>query len=220
MDSSTTRLRRPASPPPADPFSPFGADWFRNLEATERRCRDYVEALRWPGGVSCPRCRSLAVTRLEARKRLHCRPCRYHFSLTSGTLFHGSHLPLWKWLLAVFLMLDSDEGLPANQLAEILGVTYRTAWFVEHRIRAAMGGGPCRHVTGVDGVEAMTGSVRLFERSLVGCYHQLSVKHLPAYVAESEWRARNRANPRGFRDTVLAMVAGDPLSYSQLTRTA
>ena len=98
-------------------------------------------ALRWPDGVRCPRCESADTARLEARKKFYCRSCRYHFSVTSGTLFHNSHLPAWKWFLTISLMIQSEDGLPANQLVELLGVTYKTAWFAEHRVRAALQGG-------------------------------------------------------------------------------
>ena len=94
--------------------------------------------LRWPDGVRCPRCDSADTARLEARKKFYCRSCRYHFSVTSGTLFHNSHLPTWKWFLTISLMIQSEDGLPANQLVELLGVTYKTAWFAEHRVRAAL----------------------------------------------------------------------------------
>src|SRR3954452_21485356 len=81
---------------------PWGdADWFRDLDGTEDRCRAYLEDLRWPAGVACPRCESDDTARTEPRKTSYGRPCRYHFSVTSGTLFHGSHLPIWKWFLTI-----------------------------------------------------------------------------------------------------------------------
>jgi transposase-like protein len=196
---------------------PWGdADWFSELERTEDRCRAYLEALRWPDGVTCPRCESEDTARLESRKKFYCRSCRYHFSVTSGTLFHNSHLPTWKWFLTISLMIESEDGLPANQLVELLGVTYKTAWFAEHRVRAALqdGNGPVAVVpaqTSPNGTRA-----RVFARPIVGRYHQLDLKYLPAYLAEIEWRSESRHNPNAFRDTVLRLLGGDPLAYSEL----
>jgi transposase-like protein len=199
-----------------DPF-PFGdAEWFRDLEGTEERCRAYLEALRWPDGVHCPRCDSADTARLEARKKFYCRSCRYHFSVTSGTLFHNSHLPTWKWFLTISLMIQSEDGLPANQLVDLLGVTYKTAWFAEHRVRAALQGGRVA-VTAVPGQTTGRGArARVFSRPLVGSYQQLELKYLPAYMAEIQWRSESRRNPYAFRDTVLRLLGGDPLAYAQL----
>lgn len=196
---------------------PWGdSEWFRDLDHTEVRCRDYLERLRWPDDVLCPRCDSSRTARLEARKKHYCRSCRYHFSVTSGTLFHNSHLPTWKWFLTITLMIESEDGLPANQLVELLGVTYKTAWFAEHRVRAALQAergivAPAPSEVGGNGVRA-----RLFARKLVGSYHQLDLKYLPAYLAEIEWRSESRHNPHAFRDTVLRLLGGDPLAYSDL----
>jgi transposase-like protein len=191
-------------------------EWFRDIDRTEDRCRAYLEQLRWPDGVCCPRCESADTSRLEARKKFYCRSCRYHFSVTSGTLFHNSHLPTWKWFLTITLMAQSEDGLPANQLVELLGVTYKTAWFAEHRVRAALQDehrfvalAPVR--TSRDG-----GRARVFARPIVGSYHQLDVKYLPAYLAEIEWRSESRHNPTAFRDTVLRLLGGDPLEYAEL----
>jgi transposase-like protein len=202
---------------PLEQSFPFGnAEWFRDLEGTEDRCRAYLEQLRWPDGVRCPRCESADTARIESRKKFYCRSCRYHFSVTSGTLFHNSHLPAWKWFLTISLMIQSEDGLPANQLVELLGVTYKTAWFAEHRVRAALQDGrPV--VAAVPGETTGSGGrARVFSRPLVGNYQQLELKYLPAYLAESEWRTESRGNPYAFRDTVLRLLGGDPLEYSQL----
>ena len=102
-------------------------------------CRLYLEELRWPGGVECPRCESGDVHWLERRARYHCRDCRYQFRVTARTVFHDSHLSLSKWFLAVALMLSTAEGISAVELRRILGGSYKSAWFLEHRIRSAMG---------------------------------------------------------------------------------
>ena len=107
----------------------------------EERCRLYLQSLRWPSGVECPRCEEGSrLLWLESRSKWHCYSCRYQFSVTAGTLFHHSHLPLWKWLAAVHLTLEAPEGISAGELRRQIGGSYKTAWFAAHRIRAAMRG--------------------------------------------------------------------------------
>jgi transposase-like protein len=198
------------------PFPWGDPDWFRDLERTEGRCRDYLERLRWPEGVCCPRCESNKTARLEKRQKFYCRSCRYHFSLTSGTLFHNSHLPTWKWFLTITLMIESEDGLPANQLVELLGVTYKTAWFAEHRVRAALQDG--RGAVALQSLDSPRSAARVPLRAqpLAGNYRQLDLKYLTAYQAEIEWRLESRQNAYAFRDTVLRLLGGDPLAYAEL----
>jgi transposase-like protein len=202
---------------PFDGGFPWGeAGWIGDLDRTEDRCRTYLEQLRWPAGVSCPRCDSHDTSRIEARRKFYCRDCRYHFSVTSGTVFHGSHLPIWKWCLTVTLMIESEEGMPAAQLVEILGVTYKPAWFAEHRVRAALQDGS-GGLTVVPSLVSGDGSrARVFAKPLVGSYHQLDLKYLPAYIAEIEWRSESRRNPDAFRDTMLRLLGSEPLAYNDL----
>jgi transposase-like protein len=103
----------------------------------EDRCRTYLEKLRWPDGLQCPRCGGEIISRIKTRNQLDCDSCRYRFSVTAGTIFHDSHLPLWKWFVAVYLIVESKKSINANQLKCMLGTTYRTAWYLSHRIRAA-----------------------------------------------------------------------------------
>jgi transposase-like protein len=105
---------------------------------SEDRCRARLEELRWPDSLECPRCNSKRIARRKNRYQFQCKSCRYDFSVTSGTIFHDSHLPLWKWFLAVYLIVDSKKGVSANQLKRNLNVTYKTAWYLSHRIRAAL----------------------------------------------------------------------------------
>jgi transposase-like protein len=107
---------------------------------SEDACRSYLEELRWPDGVRCPRCESEKIARLQKRNQFECSDCRYQFSVTSGTIFHDSHLPLWKWFAAIYLIGEAKKGISANQLKRTLGVSYKTAWYLCHRIRAAMSG--------------------------------------------------------------------------------
>lgn len=292
---------------------------------SEEKCRDYLEELRWPNGVECLRCQSKKISRLKKREQYECSDCRYQFSVRVGTLFHDSHLPLWKWFLAIYLITESKKGISANQLKRMLNVSYKTAWYLSHRIRSAMGdrehaplsgivemdetyiggkqsnrhkserpktgkrggdGSWRKRSTMVVGAVERGGEVRLrvekhgdaatlytfmndhvadecraiytdennayfgfaddntrhetvrhaadewvrgdvhtqtmesvwslFKRSIIGSYHQLSVKHLPAYLDEFEFRFNNRDNAFLFRDTVLALVRGDSLTYREL----
>src|SRR5687767_1553694 len=106
---------------------------------SEDKCRDYLEALRWPEGPVCPRCKGKAVCRVTERHQYDCNGCRYQFSVTAGTILHDSHLPLWKWFLAIYLMCESKKGISALQLKRTIGVAYKTSWYLCHRIREAMG---------------------------------------------------------------------------------
>jgi transposase-like protein len=278
------------------------------------RCREYLEELRWPEGVKCPRCDSDSISRITTRNQLDCNDCRYRFSVTTGTLFHDSHLPLSKWFMAIYLVAESKKGISAKQLQRMLDTSYKTAWYLAHRIRAAMGdddqpllrgiveadetfvggrrygvgrgnyrdadnppvvgvaerGGEVRlkvvrdrskgtlhgfirdHVaddaeaiytdewTGYSGigdedtrhevvnhsakeyvrVDVHTNTVEgvwsLFKRGIVGSYHQISTKHLPAYLDEMEFRFNHRENPFLFRDTLLVLVHGEALLCSKL----
>ncbi|MCZ7582669.1 MAG: IS1595 family transposase [Deltaproteobacteria bacterium] len=106
---------------------------------SEDKCREYLEQLRWPDGVTCPRCNEeTTVSRIRERNQYECDACRYQFSVTSGTIMHDTHLPLWKWFLAVYMMVESKKGVSANQLKRTLKVAYKTAWFLCHRIRKAL----------------------------------------------------------------------------------
>jgi transposase-like protein len=283
---------------------------------SEDKCRTYLEELRWPDGVECPRCGAKTVSRLEDRKQYECSKCRYQFSVTAGTIMHDSHLPLWKWFLAIYLVTESKKGISAKQLQRTLAVSYKTAWYLSHRIRDAMGDAeqpPLRGIIEADetwhggkrtgkgrgpylsgnktvvvGAVARDGEVRLrvtggrdrgtlhrflaevvddkaqaiytddwvgydgiadhdtkhvvvnhaakewvrgdvhtntvegvwslFKRSVIGSYHQVSVKHLPAYLDELEWKYNNRNNPFLFRDTVRVLMQADALTMKKLVQ--
>src|SRR2546426_5725975 len=106
--------------------------------ADESKCRDYIERLRWPDGVECPRCKSAKVYRIVKRDQFVCDSCAYQFSVTVDSIFHDTHLPLWKWFLATCLLCESKKGISACQIQRSLSVSYKTAWYLCHRIRAAM----------------------------------------------------------------------------------
>jgi hypothetical protein len=130
--------------------------------ATPESCLTYLEAARWPEGVRCLKCggdkvskfvtkdsfrnrrnrktKQLEIVKVPARHLYEClKPeCRHQFSATTGTIFHDTHLPIEKWFMAVALMVNAKKGLSAMQMQRDLGVTYRTAWYLCHRIRKSM----------------------------------------------------------------------------------
>jgi transposase-like protein len=277
------------------------------------KCRDYLEHLRWPDGVQCPKCESKSVSRISTRKQFDCNSCRNRFSVMAGTVLQDSKLPLWKWFAAVYLVCESKKGISALQVKRMLKIkSYESAWHLCHRIRSAMvtaeepldgvvevdetyvggrkkgvgAGNYKRLMPAVVGAAERGGDVRLrvgpgrskaellgfirenvatdaeavytdewnvynhlpglgynhdtirhgdeewvranvhtntvenvwslFKRSIVGSYHKISVKHLPAYLDEMEWRFNNRENDFLFRDTILALVEADTLTYKEL----
>src|SRR5262249_49793447 len=121
------------------PQLPPGA--LRMPDELEERCRLYLQQLRWPGGVECPRCdEHERLLWLESREKWHCYSCPYQSSVAPGPLFHSSHLPLWKWFVSVQLMTELPQGISANRLRQRLGGSYKTFWFTTHRVRVAMRG--------------------------------------------------------------------------------
>jgi transposase-like protein len=105
---------------------------------TDEKCRELLRRLRWPLGVECPRCKEKAVE-LETEKELfYCKGCDYQFSVAAGTIFNDSHLPLMKWFMATLLLCEAKKGMSACQIQRTIGVSYKTAWYLCHRIRAAM----------------------------------------------------------------------------------
>jgi transposase-like protein len=111
--------------------------------------RAHLEQLRWPFGPVCPHCSASAehVAKVEGTKKSHrkglyfCNDCKGQFTVTVGTVLEQSHVPLNKWLLAFYLMCGSKKGISAHQLHRSLKVSYKTAWFMGHRIREAMRAG-------------------------------------------------------------------------------
>lgn len=289
---------------------------------TEDHCRDHLEQIRWPNGVTCPRCGHDKIVRLKARRQFTCasKACRYRFSVTSGTIFHRSHVDLQKWFLAIALTTDMKKGTPSLQLHRELAVSKECAWHMAMRIREAMredvsqsdlfrgivqadehyhGGDPRNNssikakrgrgsskqpIAGV--YENSTGSIRtavvpnassvvleqflekwvdlpnaelhtdewrsylrvgrrcnphrvvnhgmsyvssdgchtnglenawsLFARSVMGSFHQISVKHLPRYLAEFDARFNARKENGAFFDRVLRQSVGRRLTMEAL----
>ncbi|HUJ37090.1 MAG TPA: IS1595 family transposase, partial [Hyphomicrobium sp.] len=108
----------------------------------EDAARAHLEEQLWPDGPVCPHCQSKQATELHGkahRKGLYqCNECREQFSVTVGTVFERSKIGLHKWVLAAHLMAASKKGMSSKQFARMMGVSYKTAWFMTHRIREAM----------------------------------------------------------------------------------
>lgn len=286
---------------------------------TDEKCRALLERLRWTQKPKCLRCPE-SVARL-GDKLLYCGKCRYQFSVTSGTIFNDSHLPLEKWFLAVLLMVEARKGMSANQMKRNLGISYKTAWYLCHRIRKAMAATDRPKLTGkvemdetyvggvehggkrgrgakkeiVLGIRQRNGDLRFFKaedvksgtleeyvkehistdveviftddsssypaainanplmgdyrgkhktikhsdgiysvgdihtntienafsllkRGIMGSWHKISAKHLPAYLAEMEFRFNRRKRRDLFLDTLRHMVTADPLTFERLVK--
>ncbi len=107
----------------------------------EESARKHLEGVRWPEGPVCPHCGTIdRASRIEGGRKglLFCNACREQFTVTVGTVFERSKIPLHTWLYANHLLCSSKKGMSAHQLHRMLGVTYKTAWFMFHRLRAAM----------------------------------------------------------------------------------
>jgi transposase-like protein len=288
---------------------------------SEDRCRTYLEALRWPDEMKCPRCQSDKISQIVKRNQFDCDACRYQFSVTAGTIFNDSHLPLWKWFLCVYLLCESKKGMSANQISRTLSISYKTAWYLCHRIRSAMreiNPEPLDGIVEVDetyvggrvrgrsqsetkkqkqvvvGIKQRNGELRFFKaedaksgtlaryirenvsgdvdvimtdewsaypgalaqagfdssrhrtichrdgiyvdgdittngiesafsllkRGIIGSWHKVSAKHLPAYLDEMTFRFNNRENPYLFRDTLMKLLEAPVLEYKKLTAAA
>jgi transposase-like protein len=112
------------------------------LLVNERKAQRLFAKLRWPNGVCCPHCGHDKAYRIKStnpdRPRWKCAACRRKFSATTGTVFEASHIPLGKWLYAIYMICSSKKGVSASQIHRQLRVAYSTAWFMMHRIRWAM----------------------------------------------------------------------------------
>ena len=115
--------------------------------ADEDKARELLEYILWPNGAICPHCKHDEVYKLTpkagskspARKGLYkCSACRKQFTVTVGTIFEDSHLPISKWLMAIFIICSSKKSISANQLSRMLNITYKAAWFMAHRLRFAV----------------------------------------------------------------------------------
>ena len=287
------------------------------LFGTEDKCRELLVRLRFPEGPRCLRCK-MPVVKLETDKQLfYCKDCDYQFSVTSGTVFNDSHLPLVKWFLTTHLLCEAKKGMSALQIKRTVGMSYKTAWYLCHRIRHAMveldkpmldgkvemdvtyvggwnrgKGQICKfdNKEVVIGIRKRNGDLRFFhaqdakggtlakyirenisedveviftddhsaneaamrktnrtashkkinhssgvyvmgdvhtntvesafsllKRGIMGTWHRISAKHLPAYLEEMEFRFNRRNRPDLFLDTLRHMVTAPVLTFEKLT---
>lgn len=198
----------------------------REIFHDETSARDWLESILWPHGTVCPHCGLIgAAYKLNGKAQrpglYKCKGCEEQFTVTIGTIFERSHIKLHVWLQAFFLMMASKKGMSAHQMHRMLGVTYKTAWFMCHRIREALReDGPLSPLGGqnkvvevdetyVGGkaanrknyVPAKTAVVALItvesyfsilKRGIIGTYHHVSQEHLDRYLAEFDFRHNNR----------------------------
>lgn len=193
------------------------------LFPNQSAARKYLEARLWPNGAMCPSCKT--GERITSRKGefYRCNACKLDFTIRTGTVFERSHLPLHKWLYAMYLLVTARKGISSMQLAKEIGVTQKSAWFVLHRLREACGGGAARGSSTPQGapnnVESFYAVVR---RGLYGVYHNASAKHLPRYLNEFTFRL-NDGNVKRHTlerlDSFVDAVAGKRITYKDLTTT-
>jgi len=123
---------------------------FHEMFPDEDAATAWFEGVRWPKGKSCPHCESENIADVKSRKPqpYRCRTCRKHFSAKTGTVMQSSHLPIRKWLCAMYLMSVSRKGLSSLQLARELGIAQEAAWRLGHKIREAWNDGALFPMTG------------------------------------------------------------------------
>jgi transposase-like protein len=159
----------------------------------EDAARELLEQMRWNGNPTCPHCGGLnpykltpkATSKKPGRKGLwKCSQCRKQFTVTVGTVFEDSRIPISKWLLAIHLLGSSKKGMSSHQVHRNLGVSYKAAWFMMHRLRYAMRSGPLS--------ELMAGVVEVDE-TYVGARRKRGAK-------------RGRPGPDSHKTPVVALV--------------
>src|SRR5207244_9809991 len=126
-------------------------------------CREYLVARRWPSGVTCPRCGSQNVLFLEKYNRWHCREKHDapQFTLKTGTIMEDSPIGLDKWMTAMWQIVNCKNGISSYEIHRALGITQKTAWFLDHRIRLALTSGSFEKLTGeVEADETFIGGKR------------------------------------------------------------
>ena len=118
---------------------------FQRRFATDDACRAHLFKIRWPEGLTCPKCGGKDFYKITTRNIYEC-TCGHQVSLTAGTIMHGSHTPLSKWFWAIYLAAHDKRGVSALRLKKELRVAYQTAWSMLHKIRRAMAGRDSRYL--------------------------------------------------------------------------
>src|SRR6202051_668641 len=115
----------------------------------QETARIYLESHLWPNGVTCPTCSG--QDRITARKGgfYRCNKCKLDFTVRTSTIFERSHVPLHKWVYAMYLLVTARKGIASMQLAKEIGITQKSAWFVLHRLREACGGRDLTKLAGI-----------------------------------------------------------------------
>lgn len=115
-----------------------------NVLPTDKACREYLELTLWNGKPTCPHCGSMHSYILknkgQAEGLYKCKDCQKRYTVTVGTMFHGSHIPLRKWFIAIYIFSMHKKGISSHQLASDLGITQKSAWYMLGRIRYAFKG--------------------------------------------------------------------------------
>jgi len=111
---------------------------FNKRFGSERACQKALEKMRWSDGFACPKCQHNKASRIKTRRLLQCSKCHFQVSLTSGTIFHKTRIPLQKWFWAIYLAGQDKGGVSAMRLSKQLDLGYKTAWLMLHKIRKAM----------------------------------------------------------------------------------
>lgn len=169
--------------------------------STAAEAREFLEKLRWPDGVVCPHCGVVGESfRLESKDDSKntlrdgvwkCGGCRKPFTVTVGTIFEDSHIPLNKWLMAIHLLCASKKGMSAHQLHRMLGISYKTAWFMAHRIRHAMA---------EEAAEQFGGTVEIDETYIGG------KRKLGPHAAKPGERQSDRPGPFAGKEAVVSVL--------------
>ena len=113
-------------------------DEFMQYFKDKKTCLEYFESIRFKNGEFCPKCSCPKIHKYKDGKRFRCSGCKKDFSIKTGTIFKESRLPLKKWLIAIYLLSTRKKGIYSIELSQQIGVTQKTAWFMDHRIREAM----------------------------------------------------------------------------------
>lgn len=186
----------------------------------EEKAREHLEALRWSEFRACPHCGDTENTSPTASKNhkpglYYCNSCEKTFTVCVGTLFERSHIPLNKWLLAFHLMASSKKGISAHQLHRSLGITYKSAWFMAHRIREAMNGhgggllGGGGSIVEADETYWGTQEIRRNKKAKAGFGHKMKVVSLVERDGQKRSFHVARVNAKTLRPILQAQIAKD-----------